>query len=69
MFSEIVFVWLYVRIIYSVLSYCHIHNFLYNIYLYICQDGGAVGSVGFYSLCLHLRSHLTKWEVLQNTSS
>ena len=42
------------------------------IYIYICQDGGAVGFVdllSFHSLCLHLRSHLTKWEVLQNTSS
>ena len=25
--------------------------------------------LSFHSLCLHLRSHLTKWKVFQNTSS
>ena len=46
--------------------------YIYIICIYICQDGGDVGFVdllSFHSLCLHLRSHLIKWEVLQNTSS
>ena len=30
---------------------------------------GSSTLLNFHSLCLHLRSHLTKWEVFQNTSS
>ena len=30
---------------------------------------GSLTLLSFHSLCLHLRSHLTKWEVFRNTSS
>ena len=43
------------------------------IYVYIsvkiAAPWGSLTLLSFHSLCLHLCSHLTKWEVFQNTSS
>ena len=30
---------------------------------------GSLNLLSFHSLCLHLRSHLTKWDIFQNMSS
>ena len=47
--------------------------FIYIDYIYISVKMAApwvsLTSLSFHSLCLHLRSHLTKWKIFQNTSS
>ena len=62
LFSEIGFVWLHVRI------YIYIYNYMY-ISVKMAAPSGSLTLLSFHSLCLHLNSHLTKCEVLKNTSS
>ena len=54
-------------------SYIYIYILYIYIYMYIsvkmAAPWGSSTLLSFHLLCLHLRSHLTKWEVLQNTSS
>ena len=55
--------------VYIIILYIYI---IIYIYIYLSRwrrREGSLTLLSFHSLCLHLRSHLTKWEVFQNTSS
>ena len=49
----------------------HVRIYIYNIIcIYVsvkmAAPWGSLALLSFHSLCLHLRSHLTKWDVFQN---
>ena len=65
-------------ILFSEIGFC-VASCSYNLYIYIyiymyisvkmAAPWGSLTLLSFHSLCLHLCSHLTKWEVFHNTSS
>ena len=54
---------------------CFAFTSLYYIDMYIyisvkmAAPWGSLTLLSFHSLCLYLRTHLTKWDILQNNSS
>ena len=57
-----------VRFLLATLTYIYIYIYMY-ISVKMAAPWGSLTLLSFHSLCPHLRSHLTKWEVFQNTSS